>query len=119
MQKYLTKYVSVDEVEWICSTCLSSIKENKVPKLSVYNTMHFSTKPNALNLHQLEDCLVALRIPFMQIRELPMGGQLSIKRNVVNVPVDIQPVVNSLPRKFDENITVPIKLKKKLSYKKM
>jgi hypothetical protein len=27
----------------------------------------------------------------MQIRELPSGGQFSVKGNVVNVPVDIQP----------------------------
>ena len=30
---------------------------------------------------------------------------------------DIQPVVDALPRPFNENVTVPIKLKKKLSYK--
>ena len=39
----------------------------------------------------------------MQIRELQKGGQLSIKGNVVNVSVDIQPPVNSLPRKFYES----------------
>ena len=56
----------------------------------------------------------------MQIRELPRGGQYSLKGNVINVPVDIQPTVNSLPRPMDENFTVAIKLKKKqLSYKKI
>ena len=76
--------------------------------------MHFPDKPNALNLHQLEERLVALRITFMQIHVcvMPRCGQLSIKGNVVTVPVDIQPVVNVLQRKFYENITVPIKLKK-------
>jgi hypothetical protein len=38
----------------------------------------------------------------MQIRELPSGGQFSVKGNVVNVPVDIQPTIQSLPRKIDE-----------------
>ncbi|WAQ97355.1 hypothetical protein MAR_030045 [Mya arenaria] len=52
----------------------------------------------------------------MQIRELPRGRQLSIKGNVVNVPVDIQPVVNTLPRPMNENITVAMKLKKKMSF---
>lgn len=33
------------------------------------------------------------------------------------MPVDIQPIVNALPRQFDENVTVAVKLKKKLSYK--
>jgi len=49
---------------------------------------------------------------------LPRGGQLSIKGNVVNVPVDIQPVIQSLPRTFDSDLTIPVKLKKKLCYKK-
>ena len=56
--------------------------------------------------------LIALRIPFMQIRELPSGGQYSLKGNVINVPVDIQTTINCLPRPMDENFTVAIQLKK-------
>ena len=55
----------------------------------------------------------------MQIRELPCGGQYSLKGNIINVPVDIQPTINSLPRPMDENFTVAIQLKKKLSYRKV
>ena len=33
------------------------------------------------------------------------------------MPVDIQPVVNALPRHFNENVTVAGKLKKWLSFK--
>ena len=55
----------------------------------------------------------------MQIRELPRGGQYSLRGNVINVPVDIQPTINCLPRPMDENFTVAIQLKKKLSYKKV
>ena len=55
----------------------------------------------------------------MQIRELPRGGQYSLKGNVINVPVDIQPTINCFPRPIDEYFTVAIQLKKKLSYKKL
>ena len=55
----------------------------------------------------------------MQIKELPRRGQYSLKGNVINVPVDIQPTVNCLPRPMDENFTVSAQLKKKLSYKKV
>ena len=41
------------------------------------------------------------------------------KGNVINVPVDIQSTINCLPRPMDENFTVAIQLKKKLSYKKL
>jgi hypothetical protein len=59
--------------------------------------MKFSTKPAQLEFYQLEERLIALRIPFMQIRELPRGSQLSIEGSVVNVPTDVQSIVNSLP----------------------
>ena len=116
---YCTKLKSVNSEEWICHTCLSALKDGKVPKLSVANGMKWPNKPSELDLHQLEERLIALRIPFMQIRELPRGGQYSLKGNVINVPVDIQPTVNSLPRPMDEKFTVAIQLKKKLSYKKV
>ena len=88
-----------------------------MPRLSVANGMKWPDKPQELNLHQLEERLIALRIPFMQIRELPRGGQYSLKGNVINVPVDIQPTISCLRRPMDENFTVAIQLKKKLSYK--
>ena len=115
---HCTEFTSVGNEEWICHTCLSALRDSKLPKLSVANGMKWPDKPPELNLHQLEERLIALRIPFMQIRELPRGGQYSLKGNVINVPVDIQPTINSLPRPMDENFTVAIQLKKKLSYKK-
>ena len=114
----LTGMKSVQDKEWICRTCLSNIKKNKVPKLSVLNGMKWPNKPAQLNLHPLEERLISLRIPFMQIRELPKGRQYCVKGNVINVPVELQPTVNALPRQMDENFTIPVKLKKKLSYKK-
>ncbi|KAK3105661.1 hypothetical protein FSP39_002926 [Pinctada imbricata] len=114
----LTELKSEGGKEWICRTCLSNVKKNKVPKLSVLNGMKWPVKPTELNLHPMEERVVALRIPFMQMRELPRGGQYCVKGNVVNVPVDIQPVINALPRQMDDTGTIPIKLKKKMSYKK-
>ena len=116
---YCTKFISVNDEEWIRHTCIGAIRDGKVPKLSVANGMKWPDKPPELDLHQLEERLIALRIPFMQIRELPRGGQYSLKGNVINVPVDIQPTINCLPRPMDENFTVAIQLKKKLAYKKV
>ena len=114
---YCTNFASVNNEEWVCHTCLSALRDSKSPKLSVANGIKWPDKPPELNLHQLEERLRALRIPFMQIRELPRGGQYSLKGNVINVPVDIQPTVNCLPMPMEENFTVAIQLKKKLSYK--
>ena len=86
-RQHFTNYTSVIYEEWICHTCLSALRESKIPKLSVSNGMIWPEKPPLLNLHQLEERLIALRIPFMQINELPRVGQYSLKGNVINVPV--------------------------------
>ncbi|XP_071176458.1 uncharacterized protein [Mytilus edulis] len=80
--------------------------------------MGFPQKPKELNLYPLEERLLSLRIPFMQIRQLPRGGQLSVKGNVVNVPVEVQPTINSLPHTIEKSGTISVKLKKKLEFKK-
>ena len=116
-EKCLVSYVSVDEKEWICNTCHNDMKKGKIPRLSLANGLGFPVKPPELYLHNLEERLVALRIPFMQIRELPRGGQIAIKGQVINVPVDIQPIIATLPRLFSDSGTIAVKLKKKLAYK--
>ena len=116
LEKCCTQYISAHDLEWLCRTCLDSIKSGKVPRLSVANKCTFPPKPEELNLHQLEERMISPRIPFMQMRELPRGGQLSIRGNVVNVPVDVAPTVQSLPRMMSETDTIPVKLKRKLSY---
>ena len=70
-----------------------------------------------MNLTSLEERLISPRIPFMQIRELPRGGQLSIHGNIVNVPSDVNSTVHCLPRPISESQTIPIKLKRRLGYK--
>ena len=80
--------------------------------------MTFPEKPDVLKeLTPLEERLISPRIPFMQVRELPSGGQLSIHGNVVNVPADVNSTVSILPRPINESQTIPIKLKRRLGYK--
>ena len=80
--------------------------------------MGFIQKPEELNLHQLEKRLRAPRIPFMQIRDLPVGGQRLLQGNIVNVSIDIAPMVSYLPRSISDTKTVVIVLKRELEYKK-
>ena len=113
----LTGFKSVNATEWICLTCDSNLKKGKLPSCSKANKMAFPDKPDILNLTSLEERLISPRIPFMQIRELPRGGQLSIHGNIVNVPSDVNSTVHCLPRPLSESQTIPIKLKRRLSYK--
>ena len=113
----VTGYTSVADCEWICNTCLFNIRQGKIPKLSFINGMKFPQKPQELNLNNLEERLISLRIPFMQIRALNSGGQFSLKGSVVNVPTEIEPTIRALPRLQDESETIPVKLKRKKEFK--
>jgi hypothetical protein len=63
------------------------------------------------------DCIserfVAPRLPFMQIRRLrhQMGGQ------VINVPVDVNNIVTTLPRQLDDDYSFNVHLKRNCSHK--
>ncbi len=114
----LTGLKTIDNTEWICSTCHSNLKAGKLPPCAKANKMTFPEKPNVLkDLTPLEERLMSPRIPFMQVRELSRGGQLSIHGNVVNVPADVNSTVSVLPRPIKESQTIPIKLKRRLGYK--
>ena len=113
----VTGIKSINDTEWICSTCHSNLKDGRLPSCAKANKMTFPDKPEVLNLTVLEERLISPRIPFMQIRELPSGGQLSIHGNVINVPANVNSTVSVLPRPVNESQTIPIKLKRRLSYK--
>lgn len=98
LQTCLTGYKSVDDKEWVCKTCVGATTLGRIPACSVANGLKFPEPPDELKLTQLEERLVAPRLPFMQIREMPRGGQLSLKGNVVNFPADVNTTVKTLPR---------------------
>ena len=115
--KTLTGVKSVENKERVCHTCLSAIKKQKIPSCAKANLMVFPKIPSKLDLTHMEERLIAPRIPFMSIHQLPRGGQLSLCGNVVNVPANVNKTVLKLPRNRDENECIPVKLKRKLSYK--
>ena len=102
---------------WLCYCCYDSLKQKKVPSLSLANGLHFPERPQDLELTSLEERLVAPRIPFMVIYEKARGGQYAVKGNVVNVPVDVNKTIRVLPRMLNDCETIPVKLKRKQSYK--
>jgi hypothetical protein len=67
--------------------------------------MGFPERPKELELYPLEERLVSY---YPEVDN-------SIKGNVVNVPIDIQPTINSLPRTFDKSGTISVKLKKNIN----
>ena len=109
--------MSVDNREWICKTCRDSIKEGKIPKLSIENKMGFPQKPKELDLNGMEERFTAPRLTLFQMRDLVCGGQKSVRGNSVNLPIDITPTVDMLPCTLDNTETIAINFKRQMCYK--
>ena len=69
--------------------------------------MNFPVKPECQNFTPQKKDQNPYVIPFLQIIlcDLPRGGQLSTHGNVVNVPADVNSVVNTLPKPINESQT--------------
>ena len=80
--------------------------------------MELGSEPAELScLNALEQRLISLRVPFMKMVALPSGKQRCIHGPAVNVPSNVDRVCTMLPRLPSECELVPLKLKRKLSYK--
>lgn len=90
-------------------------KKTKLPALSKANEIKFPLKPFELDLTNLEERLVAPRIPFMQLHKLPRGGQTSLTGNIVNIPTNVNNTVSILPLKADDAACIPLKLKRRMN----
>ncbi|XP_078794680.1 uncharacterized protein LOC144988284 [Oryzias latipes] len=103
---------------WICYTCHAKIKKGKVPAESVKNNLELEPIPAELAcLNQLEQHLIALHIPFMKVLALPKGGQNGVHGPITCVPANTEQTTYLLPRMSIEGSLVPVKLKRKLTYK--
>ncbi|GIX77935.1 ATP-dependent DNA helicase [Caerostris darwini] len=109
--------IDLDEADF-CKTCSNHIRKRNVPNLAANYGFRYPEQPTCLSeLNDLEERLVALRIPFMQIRELGRDRQYGIKGSVTNVPNDLHKSADCLPRNVNDSTTIYVKLKKRLSFK--
>ncbi|KAG7999536.1 ATP-dependent DNA helicase PIF1 [Nibea albiflora] len=103
---------------WICYTCHYKINKGQVPAESIKNNLALDPVPLELAcLNKLEQHLIALHIPFMKMLALPKGGQNGVHGPVTCVPANIIQTTNLLPRTSMEGSLLPVKLKRKLTYK--
>lgn len=89
-----------------------------MPAQSVGNNLQLDDIPDELvNLTSLERHIISRRIPFAKMLALPRGKQLAIRGPVVNVPSVPSTVVDLLPRLPMDTSVLPLKLKRRLSYR--
>lgn len=120
VDQFLNQILNVSS-EFICKTCLLSISRGKIPEAAAIGSIKFPNVPLVVkNLSPLEERMVSPYIPFMQILALQpyaLNPQLSLKGSVVNISVDINEMITTLPRNFNSLSTLQIKLKRHMEHK--
>ena len=107
---------SYDHGVYICKTCHSKVKKNKVSCQAVSNKLSVEWLAREFgNLRRLETVLAARRILFKKVTVMPKGQSPKVKGSICNIPIsDIVSNCNSLPRSADSNRVIVVKLKRKV-----
>ncbi|CAG9840456.1 unnamed protein product [Diabrotica balteata] len=105
----------------VCKSCFLPIGKKRVPILSVYNGFKYPDFPESLvnvPLDLVSERLISPRIPFMQIRRLRhINRQNRIYGQVINVPIEVNTMVNQLPRNVDEDHSTTVNIEKNQIHK--
>ena len=104
LQKVFSPTLSYIGKEWVCKTCDRTLKRGNMP-----------LKAKAF---QLELRLICLCLLFMKMVALPSGKQRSIHGPPVNVPSKVDTICEVLPRLPSQTEMVPLKLKRKVAYRR-
>jgi hypothetical protein len=102
-----------------CITCTATLDRDQVPGLSSSNGFTYPPYPTHLPPPGcIRKKLVAPKLPFMQIRRLrhQIGGY-GIVGQVINVPVDVNNMVTTLPRQLDDDYSFNVHLKRNLIHR--
>ena len=113
---YISLYQDMSLNSSVCYSCHKSIKKGKVPKFCHINMTKFPEIPECISiLNPIELRLISPRLPFMHYRSLTYRGQKGMAGSVFNVPIDVNSMVSSLPRKFSNTSKIQLRLKRKIN----
>ena len=102
----------------VCRSCYTSLTTKKVPTMCVANGFKYPEEPQDLpTLTPVEERLISPRLLFMQIRRLRYEGNYGIVGQIINVPVDANNMLLTLPRQLDDDYAINVNIKKKLIHK--
>ena len=100
-----------------CSMCRDSLKKDETPKFSILHGPCFPEVPDFIKeLNPLEARLVAPKLAFGSIYQLPRGGQFGLKGGMISVAAGMSKIQTHLPRTFDECATLNCDLKRRLVF---
>ena len=97
------------------------MKTKRIPPMLVCNGLEIICQDDPdLQLSELENNLIALRIMFQKIYYLPKSRWTGLKDRVINIQIEKESLMNTiekLPRLPAESGLVEVKLKRRIEYK--
>ena len=104
---------------YICHTCKKHLLKGRMPAMSSANGLSLQHVPEDIKLTELENNLIAKKILFQKIFQLPKSRIAAVKDKLVNIPIqekDIFNTLEALPRTTANGGLVEVKLKSKQEY---
>ena len=97
----------------ICRSCKTTRDNAKLPRFATPEQIRRNkTLQIVTTLSELEERLVALRIPFAQIRQCGnKQSQMGLTGSIINVPVQMDIVQKALPQFINNTMIIAIALK--------
>ncbi|XP_052133445.1 uncharacterized protein LOC113205714 [Frankliniella occidentalis] len=123
MQQLLDRLVTVPGQYDMCATCRGYIMKKEVPPSAAVKGFRYPPLPPGLRpLTEVEEHVLALRLPFQQIVHLgTMGqrGQYGVRGSVINVPTEPDQTVRTvIPLLPEEDQLCVVNIKRKLMHKR-
>ncbi|KAE8748981.1 hypothetical protein FOCC_FOCC004148 [Frankliniella occidentalis] len=103
-----------------CVACSKEITKGRIPKLALCNGLDFPVvDPTILKLNRVEERLLAPRHVFQTLWTVKgPSGQYKTKGGIVNVPVEVDNSVHSLPRPINDSSMIHVRIARKMEYVK-
>ncbi len=105
---------------YLCCNCKVKVSKGTRPPMSVSNGLQLDRIPEELQLTDLENQLIAPRILFMKIKQLPKSRIGALVDRVIDVPIegkDIEETLSNFPRMMSKSGIVVVSLKRMKSLK--
>ena len=109
---------------YLCKACVNQLRKGNTPPQSVLNGLKIvdlkDKHGNEIKLSELEATCIAKEILFTKIYQLPRSRWSAMKDRTICIPItdnSIVKTIKSFPRTLSESAVIPLKLKRKLSFK--
>ena len=81
---------------WVCKTCQRYMQGDKMPPICHKNGLEIVTEPKLQRLTKFDNVLIARKIPFMFISQLPKSRMEALKGKSTLVPIQEEDIRNTV-----------------------